>query len=171
MAARKKGKGRRASASGKARGAMASAVDAGHHIWLAGLGALARTQHEGPKLFESLVEEGRELEARQRAKAEHVVKGAWKGVRHTVEARAAKMRGKADETLENIESIFQTRVQRALQQLGMPTSHEIAALSRKVNELNRSVQALTRSRSRASRATGSRKPAAAAISPGEGAIV
>ena len=126
---------------------MANAIEVGHHIWLAGLGALARAQREGPKLFESLVEEGGSLEERQRANATRLVKGAWEGLRETVDARAAEVRGKAGETLENLEAIFQSRVQKALQQLGMPTSKEINALSRKVNELNQSVHALTRSKS------------------------
>ena len=121
---------------------MANAIDVGHHIWLAGLGALARAQREGPKLFESLVEEGGSLEERQRA------------------TRAAEVRSKAGETIDNLEAIFQSRVQKALQQLGMPTSKEINALSRKVNELNQSVHALTRSKS-----GGSARKAAPAAAP------
>jgi poly(hydroxyalkanoate) granule-associated protein len=151
MAARKKGK--RKTTSDK--GAMAQAIDTGHRIWLAGLGALARTQREGPKLFNTLVEEGREIEQDQRSNAQHLIKGAWRNLRDTVDERTAGVRSKAGETIDNLEEIFQSRVQKALQQLGMPTSHEIGALSRKVNELNRSVQALTRSKTPAAR-----KPAA-----------
>ena len=143
MAARKKGKGKGASA--KTTRPMANAIEAGHQIWLAGLGALARAQREGPKLFESLVEEGGSVQEHQRATAQRLVKG----LRKTVDARAAEVRSKAGETLDNLEAMFQSRVQKALQQLGMPTSHEITALSRKVNELNRSVQALTQARPRA----------------------
>jgi len=141
MAARKKGKGKGASA--KTTRPMANAIEAGHQIWLAGLGALARAQREGPKLFESLVEEGGSVQEHQRATAQRLVKG----LRKTVDARAAEVRSKAGETIDNLEAMFQSRVQKALQQLGMPTSKEINALSRKVNELNHSVHALTRSRS------------------------
>ena len=79
------------------------------------------------------------------------------------------VRGKAGETLENLEAIFQSRVQKALQQLGMPTSKEINALSRKVNELNHSVNALTRSRS----GSGSTRKAASKAAQGtdQGAVV
>lgn len=143
MAARKKGK----RAPAKARGAMANAIGKGHQVWLAGLGALARAQREGPKLFESLVEEGGAFEHRQRANVRHLAQGALKELRETVDTRTAAARGKASEALDNLEEIFQTRVQKALQQLGMPTSQEIGALSRKVNELNRSVQALGRGKS------------------------
>jgi poly(hydroxyalkanoate) granule-associated protein len=152
MAVRKKGKGRRTAAKrARARGTVDSVIEAGQQIWLAGLGAFARTQREGPKLFESLVEEGTAVQDVQRAKVEHFVKGAWKGVRQTVDARTERARTRANETLDDLETMFQTRVQKALQQLGMPTSQEIGALSRKVNELNRSVQALTRSKPSAAR--------------------
>ena len=165
MAARKKGKGKSKSKSKRAsaatKGPMANAIEVGHHIWLAGLGALVRAQREGPKLFESLVEEGGSVEERQRTNAQRLVKGAWKDLRETLDTRAAEVRSKAGETIDNLEAIFQSRVQKALQQLGMPTSKEINALSRKVNELNQSVHALTRSRS-GQRANKSAQQAAAA---------
>jgi len=145
MAGKKKAK----RAPAKARGAMANVIETGHQVWLAGLGALARAQREGPKLFESLVEEGSEVEQRQRSNVRHLAQGAMKELRETLDSRTAAARGKANEALENLEQIFQSRVQKALQQLGMPTSHEITALSRKVNELNRSVQALTQAKPRA----------------------
>jgi poly(hydroxyalkanoate) granule-associated protein len=143
MAARKKGK----RAPAKTRAAASNVIGMGHQVWLAGLGAVARTQREGPRLFESLVEEGTAIEHRQRSNVRHLAQGAWKELRETLDTRTAAARGKASEALDNLEEIFQKRVQKALQQLGMPTSQEIGALSRKVNELNRSVQALTRSKS------------------------
>jgi poly(hydroxyalkanoate) granule-associated protein len=145
MAGKKKAK----RAPAKARSAMANVIETGHQVWLAGLGALSRAQREGPKLFESLVEEGSEIEQRQRANVRNLTQGALKDLRETLDSRTAAARGKANEALDNLEQIFQSRVQKALQQLGMPTSHEITALSRKVNELNRSVQALTQARPRA----------------------
>jgi poly(hydroxyalkanoate) granule-associated protein len=145
---------------------MANIIETGHQVWLAGLGALARAQREGPKLFESLVEEGSAIEKRQRDNVRHLAQDAWKDLRETVDTRTAEARGKATEALDNLEEIFQTRVQKALQQLGMPTSHEIGALSRKVNELNRSVQALTRGKPAAA-GRKAHRPASAA----EGAAV
>jgi poly(hydroxyalkanoate) granule-associated protein len=154
MAARKKGK----RAPAKAGGAITNVIGMGHQVWLAGLGALARAQHEGPKLFESLVEEGTAIEQRQRTNVRHLAQGAWKGLREEIDTRTAAARGKASEAMENLEEIFQARVQKALQQLGMPTSHEIGALSRKVNELNRSVQALTRTKPAAARKAAATAP-------------
>jgi poly(hydroxyalkanoate) granule-associated protein len=149
MAVRTKGrgkaKGKRASAATKRP--MANVIEVGHQVWLAGLGALARAQREGPKLFETLVEEGGSFQEHQRANAQRLVKSAWDGLRETVDTRTAEVRSKAGEAMDNLEGIFQSRVQKALQQLGMPTSKEINALSRKVDELNHSVNALTRNRS------------------------
>jgi poly(hydroxyalkanoate) granule-associated protein len=159
MAARKKGK----RAPAKERGAMANVIGMGHQVWLAGLGALARAQREGPKLFESLVEEGGAIEHRQRTNVRHLAEGAWKELRETVDTRTAAARGKASEALDNLEEIFQTRVQKALQQLGMPTSQEIGALSRKVNELNRSVQALGRGKPTAAARKAPAPPAEEAV--------
>jgi len=161
MAARKKGK----RAPAKARGAIADVIGVGHQVWLAGLGALARAQREGPKLFESLVEEGGAIEQRQRSNVRHLAQGAMKELRETIDTGTAAARSKANETLDNLEQVFQTRVQKALQQLGMPTSQEIGALSRKVNELNRSVKALTQSKS----TVASRKAAAASHAHGASA--
>lgn len=140
MAARKKAKSKRTTASAKST--VANVIDTGHHIWLAGLGALVRAQREGSKLFDTLVEEGTSAEQHQRANAPHLIKNAWQSLRETVDERTAAVRSKAGDTIENLEATFQARVQKALQQLGMPTSQEIDALSRKIDELNRSVQAL-----------------------------
>ncbi|HAS52088.1 MAG TPA: hypothetical protein DCS21_10250, partial [Gammaproteobacteria bacterium] len=38
--------------------AVANIRESASRIWLAGLGAVAKTQEEGEKLFQSLVEEG-----------------------------------------------------------------------------------------------------------------
>lgn len=144
MATKKKARSRRAAKPAQSKVGI---INTGHQVWLAGLGALARAQSEGPKLFESLVQEGSAVHERQREHAQRLVKDTWQELREGLETRAQEVRGKASETLENLEQLFQSRVKKALQQLGMPTSEEIHALSRKVNELNRSVQALTRSNS------------------------
>lgn len=158
MATRKKSKSKRASA--QPRGTFANVIDTGQHIWLAGLGAVARAQREGPKLFESLVIEGSEFQAQQKENVEERSADFLKGLRSQLDSRTASVRDKASETMDNLEDILQTRVLKALQQLGVPTSHEIDALARKVKELNQSVQALMQTKSGA--AGGRRRTAASA---------
>ena len=43
--------------------------ESANRIWLAGLGAFAKTQEEGEKLFQSLVKEGETVEKRAKATA------------------------------------------------------------------------------------------------------
>ena len=121
-------------------------INSAHQVWLAGLGALARAQTEGPKLFENLVEEGERVHNRTRDAAEAALTNAMKGVRGTIDERVEGVRDRATETWDNIEKIFQSRVHKALRQLGVPTAADINALSRKVNELTKSVESLARKR-------------------------
>ena len=53
---------------------LASAVrTSAHQIWQAGLGAFAKAQEEGGKVFNKLVEEGTNLQRRTRSMAEDKV--------------------------------------------------------------------------------------------------
>jgi len=105
-------------------------MNSAHQIWLAGLGAFAKAQAEGTKLFDSLVKEGEAVQARA-AKVAHVqvtqfgksAAGAW----------------------DKLEQVFEDRVSRSLNRLGVPTYGDIQALSKHVNELNESVQQLLKS--------------------------
>jgi len=161
MATRKKSKSKRASAP---RGGLANVMETGQHIWLAGLGAVARAQREGPKLLEALVLEGSDFQDRQREVVRERTSDLMEALRSQLDTRTAGVRDKATETFDDLEDMLQTRVIKALQQLGVPSSHEIDALTRKVNELNRSVQALMQGKSGAS---GGRKRAHAAASVGQ----
>lgn len=164
MAGQKKGK------RAKRATTETTAATVAHQIWLAGLGALARAQADGPKLFETLAEEGAAIHERGRAAAQAAMKGAVANVREAVDTRVEAVRGKASDAIDNMEKLIQARVQKTLQQIGVPTTHEIQSLSRKVNELNRSVQELTRSskaRARSAPARASRAQAA----PDQAAIV
>ena len=135
-------------------------INSANQIWLAGLGALARAQKEGPKLFESLVDEGERLQSRTRDAAQESMSNAMKGVRGAfdqgvegVRDQVEGLRDRANETWDNIEKIFQSRVHKALRQLGVPTAGDINTLSRKVDELTQSVETLARKRSTAARAS------------------
>jgi len=144
MAARKP---KRAKAKSKAAQPKNLFVNSAHQVWLAGLGALSRAQKDGPKVFDSLVAEGEKVHNRTRDAAEEALENAMQGIRGTIDERVEGVRDRASETWDNIEKIFQSRVHKALRQLGVPTAADISALSRKVNELNKNVEALARKRS------------------------
>lgn len=156
MAVKKKGKlgGQKAAKAGHDQN-----LPSAHQVWSAGLGAMARAQQGGTKFFEDLVREGAKLQGEALTTAQKVVMQAFQGAQETVNRRVDGVKGQATETWDNLEKIFQTRVQRALHQLGMPTAEEIGALTRKVDELTHSVDALAGAQGKARRAP-ARKPAA-----------
>jgi poly(hydroxyalkanoate) granule-associated protein len=154
MAARKK-TGRKAP---KRAQKSSNPIELAQQIWLAGLGALVRAQTEGTKLFSGLVKEGNVVQRRRQHATQRALSERWEQLRDTVETRTEGMRDQASETWDNLEKMFQARVHKALQQLGVPSKQEISTLSRKVNQLTHSVQELTRTRG-ASKAAAARKPA------------
>jgi len=122
---------------------LASTIrDSAQQIWLAGLGAFGKTQEEGAKVFEALVKEGRHLESRTRKLAEAKVSemtSQWS--RKTGQATA-----RATATWDKLEQVFEDRVARALNRLGVPTNRDIRALAKRVETLTASVQKLTGAR-------------------------
>jgi hypothetical protein len=55
--------------AGKAKDISQAVLDSSRQIWLAGLGAFARAQAEGTKVFETLVKQGESLESKTRKAA------------------------------------------------------------------------------------------------------
>ena len=103
-------------------------------IWLAGLGAFARARTEGDKLFELLVEQGKVI----RSKSEKAADQALKTVRSQADATMSSAQGKWDK----LEQVFEDRVSRSLNRLGVLTSKDVDELARQVADLNDSVRAL-----------------------------
>lgn len=132
--AKKKTAGSRASADdvqAQAEKLSKTLSESAQQIWLAGVGAFGRAQAEGTKLFEGLVKEGLSLEQTARKFADtrtHVV-------RDVVENRVDQARGRATDTWDRLEKVFEDRVQRALTQLGVPGRDDLADLSDRVEDL------------------------------------
>ena len=103
-------------------------------IWLAGLGAFARARTEGDKLFDVLVEQGKTL----RSRSEKAADQAMKNVRAQADATLTTAQGKWDK----LEQVFEDRVSRSLNRLGVLTSKDVDELARQVADLNESVRAL-----------------------------
>ena len=120
-------------------------------IWLAGLGAVSKAQKSTPKLLHELVTEGARVQANTREAAEKALQGVLGDVQSTLNERMSQVRGKASDAFENLEKVFQTRVHRALNQLGVPSADEVAALSKRVNALNVNIEKLAQARPSASR--------------------
>ncbi len=140
MAAKKKGK----LGGGAAPKPEQDLLYSAQQIWQAGLGALARAQAGAPKIFDELMREGGKLQGGALDAAQNAVMQAFRGAQKTVNRRFDSVQAQAGETWDNLEKIFQTRVHRAMQQLGMPSAEELGALQRRVDELAASVGRLSR---------------------------
>ncbi|WP_300618104.1 phasin family protein [Dokdonella sp.] len=127
-----------AGAAGDARRIGKTVMDSAQQIWLAGLGAFAKAQSEGSKLFESLVKEGSALDAKTRKFTEAKVDEA----RGNIEQTLGQVRERSQETWDKLEKVFEDRVSRALGRLGIPSHDELSTLTRRVEELSREVRKL-----------------------------
>lgn len=116
-------------------------------IWLAGLGAYAKAQEEGGKIFEALVQEGEALQTRTRQSADEKI---------------AAMTDKTTGTWGRLEQVFEDRVARAVASLGIPTRKDIDKLSKRMAELTEVVQQLIDAQDEEDAPAAEHKPAAAA---------
>jgi len=161
MAAKAIDMARKAKSRRSARGAVATAQDkmleAVHQVWLAGLGAASKTRRGAPELFQELVSEGARVHAQTRGAAEKVLRSVVGDVQGRINSRVGQVRGQAEDTLAGLEKIFQTRVRRALTQLGVPSAEEVEALSKRVDALNANIDRFARVRKVQPRAHASRK--------------
>jgi poly(hydroxyalkanoate) granule-associated protein len=146
--------------------AAPNARDVARQIWLAGLGAFARTQQESGRFFESLVEEGRTVDQRLKKAAEQPAGrevDRMKGGVEVLKERVGEIRDQATGTWNKLEEVFQARVTRALGQLGVPTQEEVRLLRQQVDRLTENIQKLTRAAEAGS--TSGREPGADATRP------
>jgi poly(hydroxyalkanoate) granule-associated protein len=137
----------------KAEHLSRSLVESAQQIWMAGVGAFTRAQGEGSKLFEALVAEGMKIENTTRKLAT----GKVDAVRDAMEGRVEHVRGRASDTWDRLEKVFEDRVQRALNRLGIPGREELTDLSSRVDALTAQL--------RKSGGAASAKPAAKAAKP------
>lgn len=118
-------------AASSTRGAQ-TIMDSAQHIWESSVQAFGRAQQEGTRMFEALVKEGSNVEKKTRTMAADKVDS----VRDSVEGRVDKVKGRATDTWDRLEKVFEERVQRALVRLGVPGRDELQALIDRVDELN-----------------------------------
>ncbi len=131
---------RKVSKSGNSQGTrnhLPHAVkESAQQIWLAGLGAFSRAQEEGGKMFDTLVQQGVVLQRKTQSAAEEKITEATQ----RMASMASDISSKASGPWDKLEGIFEERVSRALSKLGVPSAHDIDALTARIDELNRRVQ-------------------------------
>jgi poly(hydroxyalkanoate) granule-associated protein len=131
---------------GHRKGAAGTSVKAAQHAWPAGLGALAKAQHEGARVFESLLKQGQRLEQRTREAAADTAAAA----RGAAAAKAREVQQIAGGTWDKLEQVFEDRVARALSKLGVYTQNDVQRLADRVDELAEAVNKLLIARRAAS---------------------
>lgn len=110
----------------------ATVRDSAQQIWLAGLGAFAKAQEEGTKVFETLVKEGVSLQKKTRGAAEDKLGE----VSSKMSAMAGDVTAKAGQQWDKLESIFEDRVAKALGRLGVPTRSDVDSMSARIDALD-----------------------------------
>ncbi len=116
-----------------------SIMESAQQIWLAGLGAFSKAQGQGTGMFDGLIKEGLNLEAKTRKLAT----GKVDEVRGVVESGVSQVRERTQETWDRLEQVFEQRVSRALSKLGVPGRKELDELLKRVDELNREVRKIS----------------------------
>jgi poly(hydroxyalkanoate) granule-associated protein len=116
----------------------ASVKDSAQQIWLAGMGAFAKAQAEGGKVFETLVKEGLSLQKKTQGLAEEKISE----VTGKMTAMADSVTAKAGQNWDKLEAIFEQRTAKAMAKLGVPTAKDVQALTARVDELAAAVAKL-----------------------------
>ena len=115
-----------------------SISESARDIWLAGLGAFARTQEQGGKIFDGLVTDGEKYQQQTRKDLNQKVVD----LRGQVETSVKSARKNASGRIVKLENLFDDRVARVLGRLGIPTADDIQLLTRRVQQLSKEVKAL-----------------------------
>lgn len=100
-------------------------AEAGHSLWLAGLGAAKRVEEEGRDLFDSMVERGRKVEKRQ-----------FKSIDRTLADTGRRVR----ELSERVQTRFGGGLRDTLHRLGVATRDDLEALSGRLEALDRKLE-------------------------------
>ncbi|MEO6410911.1 MAG: phasin family protein [Burkholderiaceae bacterium] len=108
-----------------------SVKESAQQIWLAGLGAFAKAQAEGGKVFEALVKEGATLQKKTQSAAEEKLGE----VSTRMSSMAGEVQARAGQRWDKIESIFEDRTAKALARLGVPAAKDLQALEARVAAL------------------------------------
>jgi len=130
-----------ASAAGLLDSQLASSVkDSAQQIWLAGMGAFAKAQEEGGKVFDALVKEGMSLQKKTQGLAEDTISE----VTGKMSAMAGTVTARAGQNWDKLEAIFEQRTAKALGKLGVPTAKDVDALVKRVDALTAQVARLNK---------------------------
>ena len=138
MVTKTKSTGSSSTSSGSPPDFSSTVKGSAQQIWLAGLGAFAKAQEGGSKVFDTLVKEGVSMQRKTQAAAGEKISEATS----KMTSMATEISSKASGQWDKLETIFEDRVSKALKKLGVPTAADIDVLSARIEELNRNMSRL-----------------------------
>lgn len=130
-------------------------MDSAQQIWLAGLGALSRTQQEGGKFFDALVEEGVRIQEKTHAYTREQVQQAQAQAAPWMETA----RKRTNAAMDKLEQVFDERLARAMTRMNMPSHQDLQELSARIDALAKELRDARKPRS-ATKRTKPTKPKA-----------
>jgi poly(hydroxyalkanoate) granule-associated protein len=113
--------------------------DSAQQIWQAGLGAFTKAQAEGAKAIETLVKDSVSIQRKTKAAAEERISEATS----RMTSMATDISSKASGQWDKLENIFEDRVAKALNKLGVPSAKDINVLIARIDDLNKAVKKLS----------------------------
>jgi poly(hydroxyalkanoate) granule-associated protein len=116
-----------------------SAAPPVQHVWLAGLGALAKAQQEGSKAIEAVVNDGLAFQRKSQSEAQQRLQEATERLSHMATDFGQPASGRVDK----LEHLFEDRVAKALHRLGMPSLLDIQMLNDRVAQLEAQLTTLS----------------------------
>jgi poly(hydroxyalkanoate) granule-associated protein len=120
---------------GSKRKAKETATFDPYHIWLAGLGAAARSEEEGSALFAELAEKGRGVVAASGKKARKRMQDVGEQLRDWVQTAG-----------QDVSSWFGRTFDAAARSAGVPKADDVAELMRRLEELASRLEKVERGR-------------------------
>ena len=129
--------------------ASESVTPPAQHVWLAGLGALAKAQQEGSKASEALVNDGLAFQRKSQSEAQQRLQEATERLSHLTTDFGQSTSGRVDK----LEHLFEDRVAKALHRLGMPSLLDIQMLNDRVTQLEAEWLAMSGSTQQPAQAT------------------
>ena len=131
------------------------------HVWLAGLGAMAKAQEQGSKAIEALVNDGLAFQRKSQAEAQQRLHEATERLSHMATGFGQQASGRVDK----LEHLFEDRVAKALHRLGMPSLLDIQMLTDRVAQLEAKLEAKPEARPKATPATSASSASSARAKP------
>ncbi|WP_375123008.1 phasin family protein [Pseudomonas sp. LW8] len=112
-------------------------------IWLAGLGAYTKVGQEGSEYFQELVAAGQTVEKKGKKAVSEKLHAANAEIDDAA-TQVSSFKGRVEVQLDKVEKSFDNRVASALNRIGIPSKHDVEALSAKLDELTALLERVAR---------------------------